>query len=1235
MFNGCNSIDLINISNIEFDSKTISMNNMFHGCTSINSMNIFNLKIQRSNHNLKNMFSNCTFLGQLNIFDFQIDGSPVFLYMDNFFNNCTFFDQINIFDFKIDGSPGFLYMNNFFNSCTFLNHVNIFDFKIDGSPGYLYMDNFFNSCTFLNQVNILNFQFINSNNYLMMNNMFNFSSLTSVYFLNVDFKIRNNPNSKVFSGVKNLNYIKFNSCNINDYYYSFFFSDDIPENIVYCIEEDNKLYELLSHKNCSLLDCTDNFEENQKKKIIFNSNTCIDNCEDYSLVEYKNICYDNCPIRTYKDGLICKECFPSCEICQMQGNENEHNCISCEKGYNLIYYKEKNSLNCYKYYKSNKYSKSKRYIIYENECPIGYELISGLLFCIDNCLNQFRNQSEYNNDCFDDCKSKNNDCDIIFSKEFISEFVTLQDYNKTCDFLDNIYKLCVFNNEESYKKEKLFNQILYKLENTIFNDSNFYENKYIILEEQDYRIIVTSNKNQYYSNYLNNLKYIECENNLKNEYQLPDNAFLYLLILITTSYENDELLSTYESYFFSNKYKLQYSCNFKLKQKIINCPKQYLYILTKSNKCVNLCSFLDRYNKICIPNYFNNETNMSYVYEIQNNFLENIKFEITSGNFNTKDLENGKDIIITEEDIIITLTTNENQKNNINNSNVTIINLGECETELKEVYGLTGSIYILKIDKIIKGMKIPKIEYETYAFINSSKLEQLNMSFCEKYNIEILIPFNCSLDEKDLYDIKSGYYEDICYTNTTKDGIDISLRDRKNEFIQENMTLCEENCDLEGYDFKIRKAICSCSIKIKIPLFSEIRFDMDRLEDKFKNIKDISNISILKCYYLLLNIKGLIKNLGFCSMSLLFIFYIISIIVVCCKDRKDVNKNIKVIIYAKTKLKMFCKKHKNQNKINKANPIKGKNLNKLSPKKKIIEGTDKNNLKLPNLNLEAKGQSIGITNNLQLKNKNKKKKTNLFNSGNSNNSQSKMVDRISLNILNQKYIKIMQYTVSELNDLSYEKAIISDERTFCQFYLNLVSYSNLFLFAFCVKNDYNSRILKINLFFYSYIINYGLNALFFTEEIIHQIYIDNGVFNFIYQLPQILLSFLISLVLSKILTILSLFGNDIIELKKEKKIDIYLKSINIRKKIFTKLILFFIISFVILSFFWLYLSCFCIVYKNTQIYLLKDALISFGASFISPFFLNLLPGMFRIPALKSKNKEYLYKFSKIIQMLIE
>ena len=57
------------------------------------------------------------------------------------------------------------------------------------------------------------------------------------------------------------------------------------------------------------------------------------------------------------------------------------------------------------------------------------------------------------------------------------------------------------------------------------------------------------------------------------------------------------------------------------------------------------------------------------------------------------------------------------------------------------------------------------------------------------------------------------------------------------------------------------------------------------------------------------------------------------------------------------------------------------------------------------------------------------------------------------------------------------------------------------------------------------------------------------------------------------------------------------------------------------------------IYRNTQLHLLKDTLISFGLSFIYPFFIYLLPGLFRIPALsdKKKSSECLYKFSKCLQ----
>ena len=90
------------------------------------------------------------------------------------------------------------------------------------------------------------------------------------------------------------------------------------------------------------------------------------------------------------------------------------------------------------------------------------------------------------------------------------------------------------------------------------------------------------------------------------------------------------------------------------------------------------------------------------------------------------------------------------------------------------------------------------------------------------------------------------------------------------------------------------------------------------------------------------------------------------------------------------------------------------------------------------------------------------------------------------------------------------------------------------------------------------------------------------------------------------------------------------------KKLKIKFLLFFIISYIFLFIFWCYLSCFCFVYKNTQIFLLKDALISFGFSLVYPIGLNLIPGLLRIPTLKNKNnnRECLYKLSKYVQLLL-
>jgi len=76
-----------------------------------------------------------------------------------------------------------------------------------------------------------------------------------------------------------------------------------------------------------------------------------------------------------------------------------------------------------------------------------------------------------------------------------------------------------------------------------------------------------------------------------------------------------------------------------------------------------------------------------------------------------------------------------------------------------------------------------------------------------------------------------------------------------------------------------------------------------------------------------------------------------------------------------------------------------------------------------------------------------------------------------------------------------------------------------------------------------------------------------------------------------------------------------------------------IIGILLLSFFWYYLSCFCSVFVNTQISLLKDTIISYGLSMIYPFGINLIPGFFRIPAIKSRNKICLYRISKFLAII--
>ena len=157
---------------------------------------------------------------------------------------------------------------------------------------------------------------------------------------------------------------------------------------------------------------------------------------------------------------------------------------------------------------------------------------------------------------------------------------------------------------------------------------------------------------------------------------------------------------------------------------------------------------------------FTIKTEISDEIEIKcdDDILKNIENKFILGNYNTTNLDKGQDDIKTICKITTTLTTSENQRNNIYN-NMTRIDLGECEILLRNFYNISinETLYINKIDIIQDGMKTVKVKYNVYAKLNGKKLIKLNLTICEKSKISILIPYVIT-DSLDKYNTSTIFY---------------------------------------------------------------------------------------------------------------------------------------------------------------------------------------------------------------------------------------------------------------------------------------------------------------------------------------------------------------------------------------------------------------------------------------------------------------------------------------------
>ena len=544
-----------------------------------------------------------------------------------------------------------------------------------------------------------------------------------------------------------------------------------------------------------------------------------------------------------------------------------------------------------------------------------------------------------------------------------------------------------------------------------------------------------------------------------------------------------------------------------------------------------------------------------------------------------------------------------------------------------------------------------------------------------------------------LFDAKDSFYNDICATYTSESGTDMLLSDRKEDIFKNNgnLTLCQSKCQLKSYNIKTKKAECSCSIQETIQIDAKKtdtsdKFDKQDFADGFFSTLKNSNFMVVYCYKLVFTFKNLLKNIGRLIMTSILGINLILIFVCIIIEKNKIFVFISTIL--RNKLYNNNNNYNNNKKENKRNSShliknkvrnstkRSKSFSKMRKKRSSKSGPPKkikNKGKSQRTIKERKGSKKSLYNpesekeiknsNGDLKTSRKEirisslKKLNIKSERNNLiSSNRKPTINININNLNIKrsskkskshkpYLSIYKskekvlnepkkYNNRELNVLNYKEALIYDKRSYFQYYCSLLLQKQLILFTF-FPYDYNLYSIKIVLFLLSFSLYFSINALFFSDDTMHKIYEDKGAFNILYQIPQIMYSSVISSIINIILKQLSLSEKNILLLKQEEKYEIALKkSKAIKNCLIIKFVIFIVLTILLNIGFWYFISCFCAVFSNTQYILIKDTLISFGLSMLYPFGLNLIPGFFRIPSLRAKNKECLYKMSTILATLL-
>ena len=350
------------------------------------------------------------------------------------------------------------------------------------------------------------------------------------------------------------------------------------------------------------------------------------------------------------------------------------------------------------------------------------------------------------------------------------------------------------------------------------------------------------------------------------------------------------------------------------------CTENFPYFMVDTRECVERCPLTHILSQTCLMNH----TNAGYIllnnpFDLPNTYYP-INQEITinqiiSSTFFEKFVQyynldanqvsnqinnylgNGKIFNLPKSEVIIgnnisieltsvkleleKLSELISGKKTTGTKNITsILDISECESILKKKYGLSEEEQLM----IIKGDTLKQlseqylgnqVDYQLFstslgAFLplKSCTEKQASVTVTNPFNIENLLSQFASKtgavieNGYDAFSSDSPFYNDVCTPFTNENGNDVLLDERRSDYFNEVLNICEKGCTFIEYNPNNHLYSCKCPVKKEINGQTDETIVSKELPESFYKKHKNSNIEVFKCSSQVFSSEGQKKNFG-------------------------------------------------------------------------------------------------------------------------------------------------------------------------------------------------------------------------------------------------------------------------------------------------------------------------------------------------------------------------------------